>query len=108
VWRATLGVSLVVQLLALYLPRVPSGPQVPGFDKVVHVLIFSAPALAALMARINVPWALGILAVHAPVSELIQHFALSQRSGDVMDVAADLGGVALGGLAFVVLSRRQH
>jgi hypothetical protein len=74
---------------------------------VVHVFIFFAPALAALMMGIRARWALGILVLHAPISELIQAVGLSQRDGDVFDVMADLAGVALGGLAYMVWKRRQ-
>ena len=106
-WRVALGVVLAMQLIALYSPEGLGGPQITGLDKVVHFFIFAAPALTALMAGISAPWALGILAVHAPVSELIQHFALSHRSGDVFDAMTDLAGVAIGGLAYLVWSRRQ-
>jgi len=106
-WRLAFGFALVAQLIALYSAQGLGGPQIPGLDKAVHVLIFAAPALAALMAGISAGWALGILAVHAPVSELIQHSALSTRSGDVLDVMADLGGVVLGWLVYLVWSRRQ-
>jgi len=102
-----LGVALVGQLIALYAPEAPGGPQIAGFDKIVHVSVFAVPALAALMAGISPPLALGILAAHAPVSELIQHLALSQRSGDVVDIAADFAGVAIGWLAYLVWSRRR-
>jgi hypothetical protein len=106
-WQMALGVALAIQLVVVYSPAVLGGPAVPGLDKLVHVSVFAAPALAALMAGISVPWALGILAVHAPVSELIQHYALPTRSGDVFDMVADLGGVALGAVVYVVWSRRQ-
>jgi VanZ family protein len=107
-WRLAFGIALAVQLIAVYAPVGPGGPEITGLDKVVHILIFFAPALAALMMGIRARWALGILALHAPVSELIQHFALPQRDGDVFDVMADLMGVVLGGLAYMVWSRRQH
>lgn len=106
-WLVALGVALVIHLISLYSPEVPGAPPIAGLDKVVHVLIFAAPALAALMAGISAPWVLGILAVHAPVSELIQHYALSHRGGDVLDMLADFVGVAIGGLAYLVWSRRQ-
>lgn len=106
-WRVALVLAVAVQLISLYSPQVSGGPQIPGLDKVVHLSIFAVPALAALMAGISAPLTLGILAVHAPLSELIQHFALSQRSGDLRDLLADLGGVAIGGMAYVVWSRRQ-
>lgn len=107
VWRVALAVALAVQLVILYSPEVAGAPQIAGMDKVVHVLVFAAPALAALLAGISAPWALGILAVHAPLSELIQHFALSHRSGDVSDALADFVGVVLGWSAFLVWRRRQ-
>lgn len=106
-WCLAFGVVLVVQLIVVYAPDGPAGPQINGLDKVIHVFIFAAPAFAALMVGIRARWALCILAVHAPVSELIQHFVLPHRSGDVLDVMADLSGVALGGLAYLVWTRRQ-
>ena len=99
---------MAVQLIVLYAPDVAGGPGVKGLDKVIHALIFAAPALAALMVGIRARWALGILAAHAPISELIQHVALPHREGDVLDVMADLGGVLLGGLAYLVWNRRHH
>jgi len=107
-WRWALGVALAVQLIAVYAPDAPGGPEINGLDKVIHVFIFAAPALAALMVGVRARWALGILAVHAPISELIQHFVIPHREGDVLDVMADLGGVVLGGLAYMVWNRRQH
>lgn len=106
-WRLAFGVALAVQLIAVYAPVGPGGPEITGLDKVVHILIFFAPALVALMIGLRARWALGILALHAPVSELIQHFALPQRDGDVFDVMADLMGVVLGGLAYMVWKRRH-
>jgi hypothetical protein len=106
-WRVALVVVVALQLISLYSPEVPGGPQVPGLDKLVHISIFAAPALAALMAAISAPLVLGVLVVHAPLSELIQHFGLSHRSGDVLDMTADLVGVAVGWLAYLVWSRRQ-
>jgi len=107
-WRVAFGVALVVQLIAVYAPSGVGGPEITGLDKVVHVLIFAAPVLTGLKAGIDARWVLGALALHAPVSELIQHFALPHRDGDVFDALADLGGVTLGALATVVWSRRQH
>ena len=107
-WRWALGVALAVQLIAVYAPEAPGGPEINGLDKVIHVFIFAAPALAALMADVRARWALGILALHAPMSELIQHFVIPHRDGDLIDVVADLGGVVLGGLAYMVWNRRQH
>ena len=106
-WRLAFGVAVAVQLIAVYSPQGLGGPGIPGLDKVVHALIFFAPAFAVLMMGIRARWALGILALHAPVSELIQHVGLVQRRGDVFDVLADLSGVALGWAAYVVWKRRH-
>ena len=43
-----------------------------------------------------------VFAIHAPVSELVQHFLLPGRSGDGWDVVLDLVGVAVGAAALVV------
>ena len=106
-WLIAFGAALAFQLIVVYAPQGVGGPQITGLDKVVHVLIFAAPVLAALLAGLSAPWVIGILAVHAPVSELIQHFALPHRTGDVWDMTADLAGVALGSLAFLVWKRRH-
>ena len=106
-WLVALGVSLAIQLIVLYMPQAPAGPSITGLDKVVHVCIFAAPVLAALLVGLGGWWVLGLLAVHAPVSELIQHFLLPQRNGDVFDAVADLSGVLLGGLAYMVWTRRH-
>ena len=107
-WYLVFGVSLAVQLIVVYAPAGPAGPRINGLDKVIHVFIFAVPALTALMVGIRARWALVILAVHAPVSELIQHLVLPHRSGDVLDVLADLTGVVLGGWAYLAWTRRQH
>jgi len=99
---------MAVQLIALYAPRAPAGPRINGFDKVIHLSIFAAPVFAALMVGIRARWALVVLALHGPISELIQHFVLPHRSGDVFDAIADLSGVLLGAMAYVVWNRRQH
>ncbi|NMM23952.1 MAG: hypothetical protein HHJ11_10705 [Phycicoccus sp.] len=106
-WRLAFGAAMAVQLIAVYSPHGLAGPQITGLDKVVHLSIFFAPALALLMMGIRARWALGLLALHAPVSELIQHFLLPERSGDVFDAVADLSGVGLGWFAYVVWDRRH-
>jgi hypothetical protein len=49
-----------------------------------------------------------VFAVHAPVSEVLQHVLLPGRSGDVWDAVVDLVGVGLGVLALVVGARRRR
>lgn len=85
--------ALVGHLLVLYAPSGADGG-VAHLDKLVHALVFALPVLLAALA--GLPWRplLLLLAVHAPVSELLQHAALPGRSGDVLDVVADLAGLA--------------
>lgn len=106
-WLVALGLALMVQLVVLYAPQGLGGPQITGLDRVVHLLIFAAPVLAALMAGLSAPWVLGILAVHGPVSELIQYSVLPHRSGDVFDALADVVGVVIGAMVYVVWRGRQ-
>jgi len=50
---------------------------------------------AAARARLWVLPVAVLLAVHAVVSELIQHYLLTGRSGDPLDSLADLAGVLI-------------
>lgn len=92
---ATLAVG--INLAVLYAPRAPAvatgGLPV---DKIVHAVVFALPTVA--LARAGVPrgWAVGLMALHAPVSEAIQHNLLSDRSGELGDIVADLVGVGIG------------
>ncbi|NLE97283.1 MAG: VanZ family protein [Propionibacterium sp.] len=92
-----LALVLSVHLVTLYWPGGPDeGPAFfPHADKVVHVVAFGAPAY--LLRRLRDRWwPILLLALHAPVSELIQHYFFRWRSGDPWDVVADLVGVAAG------------
>ena len=99
-------VVVAVHLAALYWPRVDIQGPVTWTDKVVHVLLFGVPTLLLLRAWRR-PWpAVGLIALHAPLSELAQHFWLPNRSGDAWDAVADLGGVVLG-VTLAVVGRRR-
>lgn len=98
---AALAVAVVVQLVVLYLPgeQVPeAGFAVPGLDKAIHVAVFALPVFLAVWRGRSAWWALPF-AVHAPVSELVQHAWVPLRTGDPVDVVADLVGVVLGVVA---------
>ena len=47
-------------------------------------------------------------ALHAPVSELVQHVALPGRSGDAWDAVLDLVGVGLAAAVLVVGGRLRR
>ena len=83
----------------LYAPRAPA-VDTGGLpvDKLVHVLVFALPTAALIVAGVPRGWVIGLMAVHAPLSEVLQHRLLAERSGEPRDVVADLVGVALGAL----------
>ncbi len=103
---AAAGGALALQLAVLYAPRAPSvatgGLPV---DKLVHVVVFALPTAALIRAGAPARWVVGLMALHAPLSEVVQHAMLPNRSGDGADMAADLLGVGIGALA--VLGRRE-
>ena len=102
--RILAAFAVLVHLLALYLPGSPEPSfDLPGADKVVHVLLFGVPVwlLGRLTGRV---WLVaGVFAAHAVASELVQHWFLPHRSGDPFDLVADLIGVSL---AVLVLTKR--
>ena len=55
VWWLLLSVALLAQLVVLYAPSAPGGPEISGLDKVIHASVFGAPALCALLAGVPPP-----------------------------------------------------
>jgi VanZ family protein len=90
----------VVLLLSLYVLFWPepagAGAGPPGADKVVHLLLFAGLAATARARFGSAPQVLVAVGVYATLSELVQALALSQRSGNLLDLVADLAGAALG------------
>jgi len=87
---------LAGQLVVLYAPRAPSTGGVPGLDKLVHVVVFALVVATGLRAGVARWLVLLASVVQAPVSELLQEAVLSNRSGDPLDVVADLLGCVVG------------
>ena len=98
-------VAVVAQLVVLYWPVVTVEGPVSWTDKVVHLLVFAVPTYAVGRALRSVRAAVLVFAIHAPVSELVQHFLLPGRTGGAWDVVLDLVGVAVGAAALVVGTR---
>jgi len=96
--RVGFVLALVLQVYLLYLevPTPSDAASIPHADKVVHAVIFAVPAALGVLAGLR-PWLVGlVLAMHAPVSEVVQHLWIPARTGDPGDVVADWVGVALG------------
>jgi hypothetical protein len=101
-------VAVAAQLIVLYWPVVTIEGPVSWTDKVVHLLIFAVPTYAVGRVLGSVRAAVLIFAIHAPLSELVQHVLLPGRSGDGWDAVLDLLGVALGAAALVVGARPRR
>jgi VanZ family protein len=93
-WKALFVLVVAVHLAVLYWPRSPSSGGLP-VDKVVHAVVFGIVLWVAAQAGLRIWLVAALLAVHAVVSELIQHYLLTGRSGDPADSVADLAGVVI-------------
>jgi VanZ family protein len=96
-WRAGFVLACLIQLYGLYAPRqAGSDVGIPQTDKIAHLLIFAVVAYLGLRVGVPARWLLGVLAANAVISEIVQHYSLPHRSGDPLDVLADLLGIAVG------------
>jgi VanZ family protein len=104
--RGVLAVTVLVSLAVLFAPGsdVPSAP--PGVDKLVHLALFLALALAGRWAGIRARPLAVLLVAYAALSEVVQALSDLQRSGSVLDWVADLIGAVLGLLLWTRLERR--
>lgn len=91
----TFGLAVCITVVTL----IPSnaGPEVPGCDKVHHVLAFMALTLpsAAFYPKALLRVVLAA-ALYAALIEIIQPFV--GRSGEIADFLADLLGIAIGAI----------
>lgn len=75
-------------------------------DKVVHACVFAAATWSVIWAGAPRGRTVVAMAAYAPLSELIQHYLLPDRSGEVADIAANLFGVGVGAALAAVTGRR--
>jgi VanZ family protein len=103
-------VAVALQLWGVYRPTPPPGdPLFPHFDKVLHAVGFALPVLLLLLLLERWSgWVLGTFAGHAVVSEVIQSAFYRRRSGDPLDVLADLVGVGIGAAVFGMTRRARR
>jgi hypothetical protein len=89
--------TVLLQLVVLYAPRAPAvvSSGLP-LDKLGHAVVFALPTIALIAAGLPRGWVIGLMAAHAPLSELVQQQVLGARSGEVGDIVVDLVGVGIG------------
>lgn len=121
-WWLAAALAVGLQLYGLYRPSgPPSDLSLPGLDKVAHMIIFALPVLLVLLGLRRAEalrpgqrakarfWIVPVMfAAHAVISELIQGRFYRHRTGDALDVLADLLGIAVGYGAFMVIQRRAQ
>ena len=98
-------VAVLVSLVVLFSPSDGGVSLFPGSDKLVHLSLFAGLAATTRWRFGPLPVALAALGAYAVVSEVVQGALLASRSGDPVDVVADLVGVGLGWLAATRLRR---
>jgi hypothetical protein len=104
--RAAFVAAVLLNLVVLFSPRAGGGQLFPHADSVVHVVVFALVAVTGRLAGLPAgPLGL-VLVVHAVESELVQHYWLTQRSGDPVDAVSDVVGVLVGLLLAWMLARR--
>ncbi len=99
--------ALILQFAVLYTPRAPAvDVGALPLDKLVHLAVFALPTYALIRAGLPVVAVVILMSAQAVGSELLQHVALANRSGDPGDLLADLVGVAVA-VALVRLRSRR-
>lgn len=93
---------LVIILCVIPAPKIV---EVSNVDKVEHALAFAALAFVFLRAyRHQVIWVITGCVAFGVGIELVQYF-IPWRSAELADLVADIVGVLLGWMAFIIFSR---
>lgn len=104
-WRIVLLVVALALNVGFYLPSIPEGipgSEIPGADKIVHVVVFAltvwaAGRVLAPRARFPMGWVVITAFLHAVFIEVAQGLFLGVgRGADLNDVVAGMAGIALG------------
>lgn len=108
-WRAVLivlGILAVAgQCYGLYGPPGPPSDSTLPTDKIAHLGGFAVPVALFVGAGLPIGWVSGLALVQAVTSELVQWRFLPRRSGDPLDLLADLLGIGIGLLVGILLRR---
>ena len=104
---------LVVSVVPIDFQETPSILLFPGFDKLVHAGMYAVLVFLLLIEILRghgVTWFTisgipSLVFVYSVLIEIIQHYLISSRSGEVLDIAANLGGTVAGVLAALLFHR---
>ena len=98
--------AVLVSLVVLFAPSSGEAGSIPHLDKAVHAAVFGLLAATGVWRFGRAGAVLAACLAYAVGSEVVQHVALAERSGDVLDVAADGLGALAGVLGALVVLRR--
>lgn len=98
--------AVIISLVVLFKPGSDGPLPFPQADKVIHAITFGLLALGLWWRQVGWKQILVSLIGYAVASEVIQHFWIPGREGDVLDVLADTTGVGLM-LGLVMSSRAK-
>ena len=108
VWRLVAwGITILVVGLCFLPGDDIGGPQVMDYDKLLHGLAFAAIGFAWVRSGFDLVGTLVLGLVLALGTELGQQYLVEGREGDVLDLAADVGGLLLGTLIAALLPRAR-
>lgn len=99
-WRLVAwGITIVVVGLCFMPGDDLGGSQVMDYDKLLHAAAFAAIGFAWIRSGLGPVGTLLLGLALAVGTELGQQYLVERREGDVLDLAADLGGLFVGTLA---------
>ncbi|WP_297555469.1 VanZ family protein [uncultured Actinomyces sp.] len=78
-----------------------------GADKILHSSAFATVTAAALLTGWRQNIVIGLSAMHAGLSELIQAYFIPGRTGDILDIAADVAGILIAWLIVALLVKKE-
>lgn len=87
---------MLLSVYVLFRPGDGAPEPFPYADKVVHLVLFALVAAATRWRFGARNVVLRCVVAYAVLSEVVQAVAIGSRSGDVLDVLADLVGVGIG------------
>lgn len=104
---------LVVSLIPIDFQSTPKIFLFPGFDKLVHAGMYSALVFLLLIEILrnqevnaySIMLMPSLVFIYSVLIEIIQHYLIASRSGEVLDIAANLGGTIIGVLAALLFHR---
>lgn len=78
-----------------------------GLDKIVHSSAFATVTAAALLTGWRRDIVVGLSIIHAGLSEIIQAYFIRGRTGQALDIVADVAGILIAWLIVALLVKKE-